>query len=243
MPLLLAQAPATPIPVDVGRDTVHDWLQRANQALADLPNFIERIDLLVAVLLVPLGVISLLYGLRIVKGMVVVYSSVGGAAAGWWFVAEVAGKPDLWWAGLLGGAVLMAALAWPMVNLFVGLYGAVAGGLAGFAVTHAMGAKRAMLIGVGVGVVVGALLAALVFRFMVVVMTSVLGAHMAVVGALALLYRVDKVAEPLRESLHSRCFLLPLLVAIPSLMGIAYQLYRTESREGKEDAGKTDRKE
>jgi hypothetical protein len=130
----------------------------------------------------------------------------------------------------------MTLLAWPLANFFIGAYGAVAGGLAGFAVTHAMGDERAMLIGVGIGVLVGGLLAWLVFKFMVVVMTSVLGAHMAVVGIIALLYRVERVGTPLKEALQERQYLLSLIVAIPAVVGIAYQLYRTEGREGKEDS-------
>ena len=134
----------------------------------------------------------------------------------------------------------MAALAWPMVKLFVGIYGAAAGGLAGYAVTQAIGDERIMLIGVGVGIVLGGILAALVFRFTVVLMSSVLGAHMAVIGAVALLYRAEEVGGPLKTSFAERPYLLPVVVAVPALIGVAYQLWRSEGREAKEDAEKAD---
>ena len=227
---------ASDVATRVGQAPVGDWLAEANRWLSELPDLIGRIDLPVAALLVPLGVVSLLYGFRIFKGVVVVYSSVGGAAGGWWLVTEGLGRPDLWWAGLLGGAVLMAALAWPLVKVFVGVYGAVAGGLAGYAVTQAVGDQRTILIGVGIGVLLGAVLAAVVFRLMVILMTSVLGAHMAVIGVVAMLYHVDRVAAPLRESFGERTYLLPLVVAVPALVGVIYQLSRSEKREHKDDS-------
>jgi len=215
---------------------VADWLAEANQWLSDLPDLVGEISLPVAVLLVPLGIVSLLYGFRIFKGMVVVYSSVAGAAAGWWLVTESLGRPDLWWVGLLVGAVLMAVLAWPLANVFVGIYGAVAGGLAGYAVTQAVGDQRTILIGVGVGVLLGAVLAAVVFRLMIILTTSVLGAHLAVIGVMVLLYRVDRVAGPLKQSFSERSYLLSLVVAVPALVGIVYQLRRSEKREHKDDS-------
>jgi len=236
---VLAQASAPTVP-EVDHEAVQNWIDQASQRLVELPGMIDRIDLLVAVLLIPAGVLSLLYGFRIIKGMVVIYSSVGGAACGWWLVTEVLGRPEHWWAGLLAGGLIMAALAWPLVNVFVGLYGAAAGGVAGYAVAQAFGGGQAMLLGAAVGVVLGAILAAVVFRFMIVLTTSVLGAHMAVVGAVALLYRAEEVSSPLKTAFAERPYLLPVAVAVPALIGVAYQLYRSEGRESKEDAKKKD---
>lgn len=221
----------------VDQQAVRGFLDQANQWLSELPNRIGQIDLAVAGVLLVLGIVSLLYGLRIVKGVVIVYSSIIGSAIGLSLATEVFHRGDLWWVGLLGGGVLMALLAWPLANIFIGIYGAMAGGLAGYAVTHAVGDERTMLLGVAVGVIIGGILAAVVFRFMVIVMTSVLGAHLAVVAAVAMLYRVEKIAGPLKDNLSEQRYLLPLLTAVPALVGIVYQLYRSEGREADQDGG------
>ncbi len=213
-------------------------LDRAGEVLASLPQVIEHIDWYIAAGLIPLGVVSLLYGYRIFKGVVTVYSSVLGAIGGWWLTSMLLGQGGWAWLGALVGAALMALLAWPLVRYFVCFWGAVAGALAGYAVAQAVGDGRAMLIGVAVGVVLGALLAALVFRFMVILTTSVVGAHLAVFGLAALLYRVDRVGAILRDRFVASGILLPLVVAVPALFGLIYQIRRSERRESKEAAGK-----
>jgi Mg2+/Co2+ transporter CorB len=112
----------------------------------------------------------------------------------------------------------------------------VAGGLLGHVLVQAMGDPAITLIGVVVGVVLGAILALLIFRIMIILTTSVVGANMAVIGALALLLHVTSIAEPLRRWLGSTHYMLPLLVAVPAFVGVVYQLYRTESK-GKKEPG------
>ena len=221
----------------VDPQAVRGLLDQANLWLAELPSRIGQVDLAVAGVLLILGIISMLYGLRVVKGVVIVYSSIIGSAVGLWAATEVFHSPDLWWVGLLGGGLLMAVLAWPLANVFIGIYGAMAGGVAGYAVTHAVGDERTMLLGVALGVIVGGVLAAVIFRFMVIVMTSVLGANLAVVAVVAMLYRVERIAGPLRDNLTEQRYLLPLLTAVPALVGIVYQLLRNEGREAGEDGG------
>ncbi|NIA21038.1 MAG: DUF4203 domain-containing protein [Anaerolineaceae bacterium] len=229
---LLAQ-----VPTDY-RAQLQQLLDRAGAALASLPQWIEHIDWYIAVVLIPLGVVSLLYGYRIFKGVVTVYSSVLGAVGGWWLTSTLLGQPGWAWLGGLVGAAVMALLAWPLVRYFICFWGSVAGGLAGYAVAQVIGQGRAMLICVVIGVVLGALLAALVFRFMVILTTSVVGAHLAVFGLAALLYRVDRVGPALQGRFESSGILLPLVVAVPALFGLVYQIWRSERRESKKTAGK-----
>ena len=213
-------------------------LARVAETLSSLPQVIEHIDWYIAVLLIPLGVVSMLYGYRIFKGVVIVYSSVLGAIGGWCLTSMLLDQPGWAWLGVLVGAAVMALLAWPLVRYFVCFWGAVAGALAGDAVAQAVGDGGAMLIGVALGVVLGALLAALVFRFMVILTTSVVGAHLAVFGLAALLYRVDRVGAILRDRLVSSSMLLPLVVAVPALFGLVYQIWHSKRRESREAAGK-----
>ncbi|MBN2584956.1 MAG: hypothetical protein JXL80_17970 [Planctomycetes bacterium] len=212
-------------------------VDRLRELLASLPQAMEHIDWYVAVLLVPLGVVSLLYGYRIFKGVVTVYSAVLGAVAGWWLTATQFAQPQWAWLGGLIGAAVMALLAWPLVRYFVCFWGAVAGGLAGYAVARAMGGQNAMLIGVGAGLVLGLVLAAVVFRTMIVIMTSVVGAHLAVFGVVALLEMEPHIGGILRERFQSSQYLLPVVVAVPALFGVVYQFFRSEGREARDDRG------
>jgi len=176
-----------------------------------------------------------LYGYRVFKGVVVIYSAVAGAAAGYWIAVAGCGRPDFWWIGLIGGGLLLAILAWPLVNFFVAVWGAVAGGVIGAAVTRATAGDWPMLLAVAIGVVVGAVLAVLIFRFMIVLTTSVLGSAMAVVGLVAILYHVAQIKSQLHPALMGRHYVLPLVVAGPALVGLVYQLYHSEGRDGGDD--------
>jgi len=227
---------AAPKAVTPEQEAVQGFLSQINQWLVELPHHIGLIDPGVAGVLVILGIVSLLYGLRIVKGVVIVYSTVVGSALGLWLTNDVLQQPEFWWIGLIAGGLVLGILAWPLANAFIGIYGAMAGGLAGYAVTHAVGDERLMILGVVLGMIFGGVLAAVVFRFMVIVTTSVLGAHLAVIGAVALLYNVDRISGSLRQSLENQQYLLPLLTAVPALIGIVYQLYRGEEADSAGDA-------
>lgn len=239
--MLLAQTadPNSPLLSLPDGQQAGQWVEATNRWLADLPQMIDQLDVVAAGLLVPVGVLTLLYGFRVFKGVIVVYSAVLGAAGGWWLLSEGFGRSDLAWAGLLGGGVLVAVLAWPLMRGFIRVYGAVAGGLVGYAITQAVGDQRIMIVGVGAGALIGAILAAGVFRLTVVVITSMLGSHMAVVGIIALLYHVDQVADPLRRGFQQRSYLLPLVVAAPAIVGIFYQLHRSEKRDFDDDQKET----
>jgi hypothetical protein len=83
MSLVVAQQDIAP---QVEPATVDDWLSQANQFLADVPQLIERIDMPVAALFVALGIVSLLYGFRIVKATVIIWQpmcSPGPTSGGW----------------------------------------------------------------------------------------------------------------------------------------------------------------
>jgi len=220
---------------DAAQADVKDWFAELNRLLAGLPNRIEQIDMFVAVLLVLLGVVSLLYGYRVFRGIVVVYSSVAGAALGYWLVVAGLKRPDLWWIGLIGGGMLLAVLAWPLVNFFVAAWGAVAGGLVGAALTRAVGGEWPIAVAVAIGVILGAILAVLVFRFMIILTTSVLGAAMAVAGLISLLYHVERIRPGLQEYLTQTPYMLPLVMAAPALLGVFYQLWHSQGREAEED--------
>ncbi|NLX58212.1 MAG: TMEM198/TM7SF3 family protein [Phycisphaerae bacterium] len=241
MTMLAQQIPVDRLPLPEAATLeaeARELATRAAEFLAALPQTMDHIEWYVAVPLVPMGVISLLYGYRVFKGVVMVYSAVLGAAAGWWLAATQFSQPHLAWVGGLIGAAVMALLAWPLVRYFVCFWGAVAGGLAGWAVARAVGGDHAMLIAVVGGSLAGLILAGVVFRVMIVVTTSVIGAHLAVFGAASLLLAEPHLGGLLREHLASNRYLFPLMVAVPALFGVVYQFWRGEDRDAKDDDGK-----
>jgi hypothetical protein len=207
---------------------INDWIAQANQALIRLPTFIDQVDWRVAIVLTCLGILSLLYGFKIFKAVITLYCAVVGASLGWWIAAQWLHQPAYWWVGALVGGAVLALVAWPLVNFFVGFWGAVAGGLLGYALARATGDPTVIWIAVLAGVVVCAILAIILLRLMIIVTTSVVGSYMLVVGAIVLLSLIDGVTKPLHQALNSKHYILPLVIFVPALLGVVLQLYQSE---------------
>ncbi len=211
---------------------MNNWIAQANQALADLPQRIDQVDWRVAIVLAAVGLLSIFYGYKIFKAVITLYCAVVGASLGWWVAANWFHQPAFWWVGALAGGLVLGLIAWPLVNFFVGFWGAVAGGLLGYALARATGDPAVIAIAVIVGVVVCAILALVLLRLMIIVTTSVVGSYMLVVGLFVLLSLIHGVAKPLREAIlppHAKHYILPLVIFVPALIGVVLQLYQTES--------------
>ena len=228
-----AAASASPAPTGsapLSETALADWLTNANHTLASFPTLIDQLDWRVALAMVPLGIVSLMFGFRIFKAMVIIYSAVAAAVAGWWLVSVYFERPDLAWVGILVGGLAMALVAWPLVEFFVGFWGAMAGGLIGQTVTQAIDNQALMLIGAALGVVLGAILAVAFFRFMIILMTSTVGAYLLCFGVAALFYQIEQVRPDLQGAIRSTPWLLPAALAAVALAGLIYQFYTTSPK-------------
>jgi len=76
------------------------------------------------------------------------------------------------------------------------------------------------------------LLAVVIFRFVVMIFTSVQGSLMIVSGIVAILMKLEMLRSRLRPALAANAHLLLLLVAVPALIGFGMQ-YAAMSKKAK----------
>jgi hypothetical protein len=219
------------IDFDAIREIVREHLGRVPETLGTLETW-------QAAVIIPVGLISLLYGLKLFRGVVVVYAAMTGAAAGWLLAThfELSTHLEGDYGNLIaaaGGGVVLGLLAWPLLNVAVGVFGGVAGAATGALVVYWMEEPTYVLIAAGAGLVAGVLLAILVFRGLVIFMTSLLGAVLVVAGVTALLMHVESAAERVAAGLNANRYLLPVLVGVPAIIGGLYQAHETEAEEKK----------
>jgi hypothetical protein len=195
------------------------------------PEFLAGVQIWQLVFFVALGLVSLLYGLKLFKGMVAIYAAMagvvmGGAAALWF------GAPEL--LGAVVGAVVLAVLAWPLLKVAVSVFGGVAGGLAGAMCVLWLDDPVYVLIAGIAGLVIGFVLGFLVFRGVIVFTTATLGAMLVVLGIVGLVMAVPSAREAVIAGIQANRHWLPLLVGVSAAIGAAYQAVqsRGETKKG-----------
>ena len=184
-----------------------------------------------AAVMIVLGLIYMLYGWKIFKVLVIVNAMALGFILG----AMLGNLQSLQWAlwGGLGGAVLLAILALPLMRFAVALMGGLVGSFAGYhiwnyviAIMHRDDLAQFSWAGAIIGLLVLGALTFLLFKLAVMIFTSIQGSFVMVSGMLALLLRIpefyDKAYQPLVTNVH----LLPILVAGPALLGLLLQIIK-----------------
>ncbi|MDK1031391.1 MAG: hypothetical protein QGD94_05245 [Planctomycetia bacterium] len=210
------------------------WSEHVMEFLRGLPHEFSEVPAWQCAVLIPVGLVSLLCGLRLFRGMVVVYSVLLGAVGGWYLAGAFSLTSTLHQFLCLGcGAVLLGICGWMFVQVIFGLMSGVAGALAGVALLYATDNVNMILIAAGVGFVVGIVLAVIIFRALVVATTAILGSYMVVTGIVVLLYYVPQVKTALVKGFTEHHYLLPLLIAIPAVIGVIYQTFQLRAEENK----------
>ncbi|HUT57126.1 MAG TPA: hypothetical protein VNA25_04545 [Phycisphaerae bacterium] len=198
--------------------TVQDYLRDLQYA-----------DWLVAILLLGAGLVFLLQGWRIFRIWVIVNAGMLGVLVGDRVGTMLQGPYMPLWCSI-GGGILLALLAWPLMKYAVGLIGALTGGLVGHAairyfaaaMNHPGLAGYAWAGAIGGGVVL-ALSAFFLLRMGVIITTSLQGATMIVSGVLSLLLKHEPIREPIIKGLTGNAHLLPVLIGVPALIGLLFQ--------------------
>jgi len=185
-----------------------------------------------AALLIPIGLISLLYGLKLFRIMVIIYAAMVGAVLG----GQVAAHYHVHQAIGMGlGALVLALITWPLLRYVVGLFGGIAGAAVGAVSFYWTGNPTAMLVATLVGLVLGVVLAFMVFRAFIIFTTCVLGAQMVVTGVVVLLMAIPRIGEAVRCGIGTNPFLLPVLVGMPAIIGVIYQVRNADAGDKKAD--------
>ena len=227
-----------------GADDVEHGLLRVFEYVRhfDFPSRAEFLDDVQAlghlegVALVLGGVAFLLFGFKYFKFLVVANAAAFGALVGM-YLGVLSGSQNLPVLLGLAGAVLLGALAFPLVKYSVCVMGALAGGVIGLGgwsfaadVLARQGLHQHAWAGGLIGMVVVGMLAWVAFRAAVMIFTSVQGAVMIVAGACAVLLTYAGIRDSIQTELTDNAYLLNLLIAVPGALGFAYQHTREAAK-------------
>ncbi len=189
-------------------------------AQSDLLAMCQQMGPGLAALLVLLGVVYLLFGYNIYKGLIVLNAAVLGAAVGATLGEGVHSELPL---AIVGG-VAAAAITWPMMKWAVAIMGGLFGALIGAGLWRMCGLEVGFQwAGALIGLISLGLLTFILFRGCVMMYTSLQGAMMLITGLLGLTYKYQDLAPRITESMALKPFLLPLAIFVPTIIGLVYQ--------------------
>ena len=220
-----------------------DAAKSISDRLADLPvpsrdevlTRLGHLEPYQAAILLVAGVVYMLWGLKIFRSLVTLnLAALGfalGSAAATMLAESHQGDTHLWWLyGGLIGAVVLGALAWPMMKFAVALMGAAAGAFAGYHLWQYIAIMqshqdwlRYNWAGGLAGLLLVGTLTLVLFRFVIMLFTSLQGAVLAMAGSAALVLHNDSWRDAARDHLLHDRHLLPLLVIGTTLVGFLFQ--------------------
>jgi hypothetical protein len=196
-------------------------------------NYVLSVGWLSAIMLVICGVVYLAYGWKIFKVLVIVNAGFVGVLVGAYLGAaysNVHGGRHMVLIGGVTGAILLAAISWPLMKYAVSIMGGLAGSFLGYGLWHYLTTildkpelNKHAWVGALFGLVVLGMFAFIIFRLTVIIFTSVQGAVMAVTGLLAMILKYQPITLELQNRLTTNPHLTPLLVAVPAIIGFAIQ--------------------
>jgi hypothetical protein len=207
-----------------------------DQTIPSLPSMAETLDTikdihwLLAAVVCMLGAFYLLSGLKVYKLLMMFDGAIVGTILGG-MVVVLLDKSEWIWYGMIGGGVVMGALAWPLSRVFVILLGGACGAIGAAVLLDFMAWKMDMtdlLDYKWIAAIAGAILFAIfflfVFRFALIMLTTIQGAFMLIFGALRLVMRIEDIYKPLSDKLIEQPSLLLLAIGGLFLMGLSMQL-------------------
>jgi hypothetical protein len=173
-----------------------------------------------ACILVIMGVIYLMFGYSIFRGLVTLNAMAAGAYLG----ALMGRNSNAMAAGALIGAIVAAAITFPLMKYAVMIMGGIFGAALGASLWRQAGLQPELAwAGALSGLIFFGMLALIIFRGSVILYTSLQGAVMLVFGILSLLYKYQSVGPEVTDIFSKRAFILPTVVLIPALVGLLYQ--------------------
>jgi hypothetical protein len=189
-------------------------------AQGELLNWAQQIGPGLAAFMVLMGVVYLLFGFNIFKGLVIFNAAVLGATVGWAIGEHTGGSLPL----AITCSFIFAVITFPMMRWAV----AITGGLCGIAIGVSMWRTFNLdpnfaWAGSGMGLIFFGLLTFILFRGCVMTYMSLQGAAMLIFGLLALLFKYEGMSPRVHYCLHCKPFLLPMMIFIPTVLGILFQ--------------------
>ena len=185
-------------------------------------------DAVQAILLLACGLLYMIYGWKAFKVMVIVNAAMLGTIIGHNFGKMLGGNMP--WFGAFAGTILLAVLAWPLMRYAIGVMGCLTGAFLGQNLWHYVATTAGQeqiaeyaWAGSIMGLIALGLLAFVMMRLTIMIFTTLQGALMGTAGFLAILMKHESIQADLEEVLLTNDHLLPLIVAVPAVIGLAFQ--------------------
>jgi hypothetical protein len=178
-----------------------------------------------AVVAIAFGIIPFMYGWRIYKLLTVIGLGLIGLYIGKW----LGGQFHTPLVGAVIGAVVLTAIALPLMKWAVCVLGAVAGAIIAAGLWHACNLPQQFVwAGSLVGLVAGGMLSFIVFKLSVMLFTSFAGSSVIILGLLSLVYRFEtNVNDPptthLNNLYYNNHWFMPAVIILFTLLGILIQ--------------------
>ncbi len=197
----------------------------------ELVKHLESLSMVWAVVFLSAGLVCMLNGYKFYKPVTVILALAVGAFSGYALGVKIDAQEYII-AGCLGA--LMAVACMPLMKYAIAVMGGLAGSFIGAnawtSVAHMMGdgsqphaAVQHHWVGALIGLIVFGMLSFILFKVSIVVFTSISGSTLAVMGGMALLLQVPEWRESVTNGLSSHAIVLPLLVAVPAVIGFILQ--------------------
>ncbi|MFG0250734.1 MAG: DUF4203 domain-containing protein [Phycisphaeraceae bacterium JB051] len=210
----------------------------------DLTAALRSMSIVWGAIFLTAGLVTMLNGYKYHRTVVIVTASAIGAFAGYAMGKHLENQAAYIVAGCL--SILLAVGCWPLMKYAVALVGGLAGAFIGAnawastaAVIQDTQRSQVMMenywIGAMIGLIVCGMLSFIVFKFSVVMFTSFGGSTIAVFGAIALLLQVPLWQETVQSSLTAHPIVIPLLIAVPSVIGLILQQQQNNANVKKPD--------
>ena len=190
--------------------------------LSDFLRELRAVSPFLGVLALAGGLVLMLYGLTVFRLVVCLNFAVLGANAGY-LLAATLGEAWAWLTAAIV-AILAGAACWRVMNIAVAVLAGLAGAAWAATLVGAFGGGTvAVVLGAVIGFGILAALAAILFKQVVIVITSLQGGVLAMIGFVILLHYAPAVYAQLGPVLSSSWFWL-LAVLAPTVVGTCYQL-------------------
>ena len=187
----------------------------------DLLGWCQQMGPGTALLLILLGAVYLLYGWAIFKILITLNVAIVGAYVGAMLGQRIGGFAL---AGGVVGALITAAVAYPLMKWAVAVMGGICGALVGASAWLSAGQPADLAwAGALTGLVGFGMFSFILFRGSIIMYTSIQGALMVIVGLLGLAFKYQDFSPRIAQGVGGQPIMLPLLVLIPTILGLIYQ--------------------
>lgn len=182
---------------------------------------LSQVHIVWAAIFVVIGALCVTNGYRWHRGLMVLLAGILGLYVGT-MVGERIGSTNVVAAC---AAVLFAVVAWPMLRYTVALFGGLAGAFAGANIWTCLEfPQQHHQYGAIIGLVAVGMLAFMAFRGVVILLTSVGGSSMLVLGAMAALMHIDAWRGGMADAANANRLIIPIITASVAVVGVIYQL-------------------